>query len=415
MKKELVRISDNGEAHAIGAVASRRMRERQGAFRMLPSPRHVVFMRYTGEDGRRDAEDGAVVRLAGEITAPAMLCDVLAMVSQARWAGELAVTAEDVQRSVFLENGNIVGVETSVPEERLGQILYRFGAVDEAQLAKIEGALVEGKRIGEAAVELGMLTREQIYGYLGKQIEEIVFSCLSIADGTYFFLEGFAHDRLVSHHVLSCDMVLMDAVTRLDEIRYFRNKIPSDEWVPVRLDRSEAPEPEYQAVLAAIDGKKSVAELGRATGLGEFQVTKGVYALTQSRHAAIHPPRMSGGLSAIVEIANAVLRRVHDEVDWAEKGRDFRASLSSYAEGAGAYEIVLRGAGPDVQGAFDPDRIAENVAHVAGEDPDEYLKGKLYGYVSFALFIAGAALGKDAEHALSSELDSMLAALQPLG
>src|ERR1044071_6528951 len=81
-RDELVRIDGRGEAHPIGVVAGQRMRAREGAFRVLPSPRHVVFMRYTGEDGRRDAEDGAIVRVAGEVTAAGALCDVLALLDR---------------------------------------------------------------------------------------------------------------------------------------------------------------------------------------------------------------------------------------------------------------------------------------------------------------------------------------------
>src|SRR6187431_2392520 len=100
-RDELVRIDARGEAHPIGAVASQRMRARAGAYRVLPSPSHVVFMRYTGEDGRRDAEDGAIVRLSGEVTAPGALCDVLALLAQTGWRGELVVLDGDDVRSVF--------------------------------------------------------------------------------------------------------------------------------------------------------------------------------------------------------------------------------------------------------------------------------------------------------------------------
>ena len=89
-RAELVRIDSHGQAHAIGSVASQRLRGHQGAYRLLPTPRHVVFMRYTGEDGERDASDGAVVRLAGEITAPGALCDIVALLAQTGWRGDLA-------------------------------------------------------------------------------------------------------------------------------------------------------------------------------------------------------------------------------------------------------------------------------------------------------------------------------------
>src|SRR3712207_7168534 len=52
-------------------------------------------------------------------------------------------------------------------------------------------------------------------------------------------------------------------------------------------------------IYAAIDGKSSVEEIGRSTGLGEFETTKQLFALVQARHVAIHPPRASGGPAAL--------------------------------------------------------------------------------------------------------------------
>src|SRR3954463_15057662 len=121
-KAELVRIDTRGEALPIGNIAGQRLRARTGAYRMLPSPAHVVFMRYTGEDGRRDAEDGAVVRIAGEVTAPGALCDIIALLGQTGWRGELVVEHDAEVRSVFFESGNVVGATTNVPEERIGAV-----------------------------------------------------------------------------------------------------------------------------------------------------------------------------------------------------------------------------------------------------------------------------------------------------
>src|SRR6187551_2123540 len=139
-KSELVRIDSRGEAHPIGNVASQRMRARAGAYRILPAPEHVVFMRYTGEDGQRDAADGAVVRLSGEVTAAGTLCDILALVAQTGWRGELVVLDGDAIRSIFFEQGNVVGVVTNVEAERLGSVLYRFGALTEQQHTQISAA-----------------------------------------------------------------------------------------------------------------------------------------------------------------------------------------------------------------------------------------------------------------------------------
>ncbi|HYQ43076.1 MAG TPA: DUF4388 domain-containing protein, partial [Polyangiaceae bacterium] len=283
-RSELVRIDSRGEAHPIGNVASQRMRARAGAYRILPAPEHVVFMRYTGEDGLRDATDGAIVRLAGEVAAPGTLCDILALVAQTGWRGELVVLSADQSRSIFFEQGNVVGAVTNVEEERLGAVLYRFGAISEEQHAQITALTESGKRFGQAAIELGILKYDEIYAYIARQIEEVVFATMTVSDGTFFFLDGFDESRLVSRHTVSANALLMDGVTRMDELRYFRQKIPSTEHIPWRVENRGTPGDEFQTVYALVDGQLSVGELGRQTGRGEFETTRALYALVQSQH-----------------------------------------------------------------------------------------------------------------------------------
>jgi hypothetical protein len=415
-RDELCRIDARGEAHPIGAVASQRMRARAGAYRVLPSPKHVVFMRYTGEDGRRDAEDGAIVRIAGEVTLPGALCDVLALLAQTGWRGELVVDDDERVRSVFFDNGNVVGASTTVDDERIGAVLYRYGALDGAQRDELVTLAKAGRRFGELALELGYLTRESLYAHISKQIQEIVFATLTVGDGTFFFLDGFDEARLVSHHTLSANALLMDGVTRMDELRYFRLKIPSGEHVPVRLSGRGAAPDEFTKLFESIDGKLSVEELGRVSGLGEFETTRVLYALVQSHHVAIHPPRVSGGPTALVSAANGALLEVIAAASEKQKAAEVRESLASFAVGAGVYDMLFRGAGPDASGALDPDRVAQNAVVVAGGgDPDHILKQMLHEYVSFALFSVGAALGSEAEAEITHRVGPNLSTLRPQG
>lgn len=392
------------------------MRARAGTYRMLPSPDHVVFMRFTGEDGRRDADDGAIVRLSGEITAPGTLCDVLALVAQSGWRGELVVLDDEDVRSVFLDQGNVVGASTNVEQERLGAVLYRYGVIDEAQRDRIMELVKQGRRFGEAAIELGYIRQDQIYAHMSKQVEEIVFATMLVGDGTFFFLDGFDESRLVSRHTVSANALLMDGVTRMDETRYFRQKIPSNEHVPVKTEKQSPPPEEALKVYEAIDGLKSIEELGRATGLGEFETTKAVYTLVQSHHVTIHPPRISGGPAALVAAANGALQAIFKAAEQVGKAEEVRASLSSFAVGAGVYDILFRNAGLDESGALDPAVVAANAAIVAaGADPVNILKQMLHEYVAFALFSAGLALGSQVEAELTRQVAPSMASLKPQG
>jgi hypothetical protein len=415
-RSELVRIDTRGTAHPIGVVASQQLRARQGTYRLLPAPQHVVFMRFTGEDGRRDVGDGAIVRLAGEITGSGVVTDVMALIAQTGWRGELVVADGTDTRSILFEQANVVGVQTTHADERLGAVLYRFGVIDQAQQQKIVEKMNSGLRFGQAAAEAGVVSTEKLYEYIGKQVEEVVFSVLCVADGTFFFLDGFDDARLVSRHTVSASVLLMDAVTRMDEVRYFQQKIPSSEYVPVRLESAQPVPDEYQVTLEAIDGKLNVEEIGRKSGRGEFVTTKHLYALVQSKHVAIHPPRFSGGPAGLVSFANSALRVIHRHADACGKGGALRESLSSFAVGAGVYDMLFRGAGPDESGALLPDRVAENSQIVAGgADAENVLKQMLHEYVSFALFSAGTALGSDKDAELKKEVSPVLAKLRPQG
>jgi hypothetical protein len=404
-RSELVRIDSSGVVHPIGNIASQRMRSRAGAFRLLPAPPHVVFMRYTGEDGRRDEEDGAVVRLAGEIATPGAMCDVFALLGQTGWRGELCVLDGTTARSVFFDQGNVVGSQTNVEAERIGMVLYKFGVITNEQHERIMQRVQAGARYGTAAVELGLVTPERVFEYLGRQIDEVVYSTLTVGDGTFFFLEGFDETRLVAHHAVRANVLLMNAVTRMDEMRYFRERVPSGEYIPARSPTMEPPPPEFQTTFTAIDGHRSVEDIGRATGRGEFETTKDVYGLLRSKHVQIHPPPLGGGLAAIVETANEALRYVHREADDAGTGADLRQSLGSFAAGAGVYDILFRGAA---------ERVAENTSLVAhGDDPERILKQMLFDYVGFAVFSTGSVLGSEKEAEMSLHLSAVTVRLKP--
>ncbi len=413
-RDELIRIDKSGQAHPIGTIASQRMRAREGTYRLLPAPNHVVFMRYTGEDGKRDSEDGALVRLAGEVTAPGMMCDVLSLVGQAAWRGELCVMERATHRSIFFEQGNIVGVQTSESEERLGAVLYQYGALNREQLDSIMQAVSAGRRFGEAAVELGFLERNEVFRYIRRQVEEVVFATLTVSDGTFYFLDGFDESKLVSPQVVSANALLMDGVTRMDELRYFRQRVPSSDYVPHKLEPHAVPSDEFQKVFSLVDGRASVEDIGRLSGLGEFETTKQIYALIQSKHIVMHPPRIEGGPAALVAAANDILSALCRRVGAAGMRGEFTESMTSFAVGAGVYDILFRNAGPDDNGRFEPQTVADNAVIVAaGSDPEVILQQLLHDYVSFAVFSAGAILGRTAEASLSKELSETMARLRP--
>ncbi len=413
---ELVRIDATGEAHPVGRIASQRMRERQGHFRLMPGPPHVVFMRYTGRDGRRDVGDGAVVRLAGEITEPGALCDVLATLGQTGWRGQLLVFSRESERSLSFDRGNVVGVSTTVSTEYLGAIMLRFGLLDEAAHQLVLEHKTPSQRYGDCAVELGLVARERVFEAMRRQIEEVTVGALLVGDGTFFFLDGLDESRLSFTRAVSASALLMDAVTRMDEMCYFRVKIPSAEHVPVVTGHRPPVAPEAATILRWVDGRRSLAEIARCSGVGEFEATKQIYGLVQQKVLCVQPPRARGGPGALIELTNQALRRLVEAAESADQRAVLFSTLADFSRSGGLFEHVFAHAGPSVDGQFSVQQVIRNVEVLArGADPHELLGEVLSEYLAFALYTTGGLVGADREQGLKEELLPMLAALRPSG
>lgn len=406
---DLAQVHTTGSIEPLEPAATRLLSSREGTYRVLPAPPGVILMRGVEPDAIGQ------IRLAGEIGAPGAVCDVFVMLSHASWRGRLVLSDLNATRTLFFDKGSVLGAQTSVEEERLGAVMYRYGVLTQEDLARVAAQTKQGARFGAVALELELISQADVFRCLRHQIEEITFAAFAQSTGTFCFLDDFDASALVAHQVISAQTLLMDGVTRMDEIRYFREKVPSAEYVPVRVpNRPTPPFSEYKDTYALIDGMLSIEELGRLTGRGEFAVTKDVYGLERSGHALITPPRRSGGPVGIIELGNRLLRAVHQEADGAGKGRELRKGLASFAGGGSQMNGVLfLMAGPAPDGAFDVQRVLLNLQRINTPGAESTLRRMLYEYVSFAIFCVGAAAGRQKEQALSARLAADLKALEP--
>jgi len=137
-----------------------------------------------------------------------------------------------------------------------------------------------------------------------------------------------------------------------------------------------------------VKGVKSIDDIGRALGLGQFDTTRAVFQLMQSNLVSATMPRPVTPV-AIVELFNQTMSLVLQKVDEVGGGRDVREQLASFATASGVYDALFREAGPRRDGTLDPQRIADNIEMLVGrEDSPKMLTQWLYEYATFAMFIA---------------------------
>jgi hypothetical protein len=204
----------------------------------------------------------------------------------------------------------------------------------------------------------------------------------------FYFLDQYDESRLTTRQNLAVNGLLMEGVRRMDEMRYFRDRIPSDQHVPERANIRDPVAAELTEVWQAVDGTRPIAEICRVVGRDEFEVTQALFQLVQSGHVVVHAPSPTGP-AAVVALFNEAIALIFREVDAVGKGGEVREQLASFATGAGVYDALFRKAGPAPDGTLIPQQIIENIAVMVGPDQAEATLAQwLYEYVSFAVFVA---------------------------
>jgi DNA-binding response OmpR family regulator len=394
-----VRIDEAGAVQALGTTAAERLRSQHGDFRLLPSPPELVVLhRADGAHRKRKC------RISGEVFAPGALCDVVSLIAQARWSGELALLDAHQSRSIFFEPGYVVSAQSTVPRERLDEVLYSYGALTREQIkVASQHAEREGIRFGEAAVALGHLGQDVLFQLMGKQTEEIFFGALLEESGSFYFFDHYDEVKL-SHRQRQAIMPLMtDAVRRMDETKFFSEKIPSDQHIAERVEDRPGSVPidaELTNLFAAIDGTRSVADISRVMGKGVFEVMKGLFVLVQTGHVTMRRPAQ---IYEAIDVYNRAITLILRELDAMDEGDDVRTELATFAS-EGLYASLLRGAGPADDGTFDAQQITRNAVRLS--PPGEALPliaDLLYEYASYAMFLARPRLQRAEEQEKSTE------------
>jgi hypothetical protein len=223
--------------------------------------------------------------LAGDL-AEMQPCDLLNFLHQGRRTGVLLTRSDGVERGIVMLEGNVAWACSTSPGELLGQLLARSGLVDRARVTEVlseQGEPPGRKRLGQLLLERGVISPEALAHGLRHQVMEIFLGLLVVKSGSFVFLRGVERAALPSLLALDTQALLLDGLCRLDEMEVYRTRVPSAEVVPRCTGKAVDEElaEDVRRVLAAADGARTVADLARATALGEFEATRAAYRLIE--------------------------------------------------------------------------------------------------------------------------------------
>ncbi len=212
--------------------------------------------------------------------------EILVDLHRNRKTGTLTVFTGDVTRKVFFDKGNAIFSSSTDEEERLGEMLIKLGKITIEQYDKSVELLKEtGKRQGTILVELGYLTPKDLVLGVKSQVREIIYNLFQVEFAEYEFEEGPLPNREVITLQMSMGNLIYEGMKRMNNVVRMKRDMPDMDSVLVVNEEVEGCfrdivlSPRDKAMLAAIDGSKTIRELVDSTPSATFEAMKTLYIL----------------------------------------------------------------------------------------------------------------------------------------
>jgi hypothetical protein len=362
---------------------------------------------------RRGPGDSPRVLMAGEIVDPSTVLEVINAIAASRWVGTLRIEGADARRILGFARGALRHAKSDNPEDRLDKILTRAEMLGPAKVEAAMRDIRADQRLGEALVERGVITRQQLFGFLQKQMEEILLAAVLETEGWYLFTVGGDGEPPDTSGHVQVQHLLLTAAERVDSLALYRRLIPDLGMCPVVEPgvKVDSLAPRERLVVGYATGERSIAEIASETWLGRYQTTETVYRLLRAGRLRLAPRRRTVDQLAAETVApfNALLRDIYETVDGRGDGRRVRREVVGWAGGGADREAVTECL--DGEGLLDVALVAAHLAGPAAERRAETLRGELHELTANAQFTASLWLPREIERELSGRVHEGLKGL----
>ena len=202
-----------------------------------------------------------------------------------RKTGVLRLVQHQTTKTVYIDEGQLIFATSTDPDDRLGEILLRKGAISFRTLEDSARALAIGKRQGTILVENGAIRARDLIDGVSDQVRGILCSLMAWESGTYDFEEGPLPSREVIVLRISTADLLMDGIRRVErwsrirsaigelDQRYALSQNAAAIMSSLPLDKDEF------AIIASVDGPTTVEDICAAAHLSDFWVCRTIWGL----------------------------------------------------------------------------------------------------------------------------------------
>src|SRR5690606_15351861 len=100
---------------------------------------------------------------AGEIIAKTTLLEIISIVANSNWRGDLLVYAPDgFRRRLVFDQGALKYAESSAPVDQLAEVLFRQGTLSGKDKDSLKSEFPNDLDLGRACVDRGLLSSDDL-------------------------------------------------------------------------------------------------------------------------------------------------------------------------------------------------------------------------------------------------------------
>ncbi|MFQ5950277.1 MAG: DUF4388 domain-containing protein, partial [Nitrospiria bacterium] len=214
------------------------------------------------------------------------LPNILQIMWQEEKTGVLNLFRNDLNKSIYLQNGEMIFATSHYPDDRLGEVLLKAGKIRYKEYERsVELLKKTGKRQGTILVEEGFITPKDLFEGVIFQVKEIILSLFTWIDGEYKFKEGPLPTEEVITLDISTATLILEGIKRIrDWNRLLKDLPPPDSFIkasedPPRLSKMIQRSPATQALIQLADGRKTLYDILIASDMHSLECAQVLYYL----------------------------------------------------------------------------------------------------------------------------------------
>jgi hypothetical protein len=206
------------------------------------------------------------------------LWSLLARALAMRFTGVLVIAHRDVERRLYLEDGEPLLAVSSAREDRLIELLFREGRLSEEQYQRASLTVSEsGRRVGVVLVERGLIASRELFPLVRHHYEMLIFDSFAWREGEFRFEEGErSRGERILLDVPGAALIVegLRSRARLEDV----DALVSATACPLRLDSGIRPleevglAPFEQRLVEDCDGTNTVGDLARLHDVPELEL-----------------------------------------------------------------------------------------------------------------------------------------------